>query len=70
MAATCRCRLDRSSGMLAGMSIAWQRCAVRMSLSPIPAACVLAGWVMGTRLGNWAGEWAIVALKASQSRIH
>ncbi len=41
------------------MSIAWQLCALRLNLSVIPAAIVLAGWIMGTRLGNWAGEWAI-----------
>ena len=41
------------------MSIAWQRCAARLHLTAIHAACVLAGWMLGTRLGNWAGEWAI-----------
>ena len=46
------------------MSIAWQRCAVRLNLSPIYAACVLAGWMMATRLGNWAGEWAIGGFEA------
>ena len=46
-------------GCWLAMSIAWQRCAARLNLSPIQAACVLAGWMMATRLGNWAGEWAI-----------
>lgn len=46
-------------GCWLAMSIAWQRCAVRLKLPAIHAACVLAGWIMGTRLGNWAGEWAI-----------
>lgn len=46
-------------GCWIAMAIAWQRCAVQLKLSSLHAACVLAGWMMGTRLGNWAGEWAI-----------
>lgn len=46
-------------GCWLAMSVAWHRCAVRLHLPAIHAACVLAGWMMATRLGNWAGEWAI-----------
>lgn len=46
-------------GCWLAMGIAWQRCAVRLGLTPVHSACVLAGWMMATRLGNWAGEWAI-----------
>ncbi len=46
-------------GCWVAMSLAWQRCAVRLNVSKLHAACVLAGWIMATRLGNWAGEWAI-----------
>lgn len=46
-------------GCWLAMAFAWQRCAVRLNLPLIHAACVLAGWMLGTRLGNWAGEWAV-----------
>lgn len=46
------------------MAFAWQRCARSLRLSALAAACVLTGWILATRLGNWAGEWAIGGFEA------
>lgn len=46
------------------MAVAWQRLAQRLRLPQLPAAVMLAGWIVAVRLGNWAGEWAVGGFEA------
>ncbi|MGN6547128.1 MAG: DUF6798 domain-containing protein [Aureliella sp.] len=46
------------------MAFAWQRLARSLRFSIPVSALVLAGWILATRLGNWAGEWAIGGFEA------
>lgn len=46
------------------MAFAWQRLAASLRLPMTVAALVLAGWILATRFGNWAGEWAVGGFEA------
>ena len=46
------------------MAIAWQRFALTFGWTSSLSAVVLAGWLVATKLGNWAGEWAVGGFEA------
>lgn len=46
------------------MAFAWQQFAYRMRFSILLGSGALAAWILATRLGNWAGEWALGGFEA------
>jgi len=46
------------------MAFAWQRLAVALRLPIVVSALALAGSLLATRMGNWAGEWAVGGFEA------